>query len=171
MMMMMITFTSIKNFNKRVSQNLYSIRFYKDQPNRHKYKKISMIIRNKGSINDNEADLFGNGTHSTIYYPKKNHWQLIYIQYTSANLRIVIHLEHTPGYPTYAYIILLFNINKKINWCIYKYIYIYILSHIHTFLFFKSISLNFFILSLNHVEKLSKNMWVARKTNLSPINI
>jgi hypothetical protein len=53
-MMMMMMFTYI-NYNERVSQNLYSIRFYIDQPKRHKYNKLSMIIRNKGSINDNES--------------------------------------------------------------------------------------------------------------------
>jgi hypothetical protein len=48
-----------KNYNERVSQNLYSIRFHIDKPKRHKCKKISMIIRNKGSsptrvpLNDN----------------------------------------------------------------------------------------------------------------------
>jgi hypothetical protein len=56
MMMMMMTFTYIKITTRGCHKNLYSIRFHTDQPKRHKYKKISMIIRNKGSINDNEAE-------------------------------------------------------------------------------------------------------------------
>jgi hypothetical protein len=44
------------NDNERVSQNLYSICFHTDQPKRHECKKISMMIRNKGSINDNKAE-------------------------------------------------------------------------------------------------------------------
>jgi hypothetical protein len=51
---MMMMFTSI-NYNERVSQNLYSIRFHTDQPNRYKYRNMSMILRKKGSINCNEA--------------------------------------------------------------------------------------------------------------------
>jgi hypothetical protein len=38
---------SYKNYNERVSQNLYSTRFHTDQPKRQKYKKISMIITYK----------------------------------------------------------------------------------------------------------------------------
>jgi hypothetical protein len=38
------------NYNERVSQNLYTIRFHTDQPKRRKYKKILVIIRNKGSM-------------------------------------------------------------------------------------------------------------------------
>jgi hypothetical protein len=36
-MSMMFTY---KNYNERVSQNLYSIHFHTDQPKRYKYKKI-----------------------------------------------------------------------------------------------------------------------------------
>jgi hypothetical protein len=43
MIMMIFTYTS---YNERVSQNLHSVRFHTDQPKRHKYKKISKIIRN-----------------------------------------------------------------------------------------------------------------------------
>jgi hypothetical protein len=38
----------------RVSQNSYSIRFHTDKAKRHKYKRMSMIIRNEGSISDND---------------------------------------------------------------------------------------------------------------------
>ena len=55
MMMMMMMFTYI-NYNEGVSQNLYSICFHKDRPERHKYKKITMIIRNKGIYDENEAE-------------------------------------------------------------------------------------------------------------------
>jgi hypothetical protein len=34
----MMMFTYMKNYNERVSQNLYSIRFHTDQPKRHKYE-------------------------------------------------------------------------------------------------------------------------------------
>jgi hypothetical protein len=36
--LMMMMFTYIKNYNERLSQNLYSIRFHTDQPRMHKYK-------------------------------------------------------------------------------------------------------------------------------------
>jgi DNA/RNA endonuclease YhcR with UshA esterase domain len=35
-----------------VSQNLYTIRFHTDQPKRHKCEKLSIIISNKGSVNE-----------------------------------------------------------------------------------------------------------------------
>jgi hypothetical protein len=53
-LMMMIIFTYI-NYNEKVSQNLYSIRFHTDQPKRHKYKKISITIRNKGYLPFNRS--------------------------------------------------------------------------------------------------------------------
>jgi hypothetical protein len=43
-----------KAYDKRVLENLFSICFHTDQPKRHKYRKISMIIRNEGSINNNQ---------------------------------------------------------------------------------------------------------------------
>jgi hypothetical protein len=56
--MMMIMFTHIRITTRECQKNLFSIHFHTDQPTRHKYKKISMIIRNKGSINDKEAERY-----------------------------------------------------------------------------------------------------------------
>jgi hypothetical protein len=53
--MMMMMFNCI-NYKERVSKNQHCKRFHTDQPKRHKYKKISMIIRYKGSINNKEAE-------------------------------------------------------------------------------------------------------------------
>jgi hypothetical protein len=36
----MMMFYLFKNYNEKVSQNLYSIRFHTDQPERHEYKGI-----------------------------------------------------------------------------------------------------------------------------------
>jgi hypothetical protein len=59
-LMIMMMFSYIK-LQREGSQNLHSLRFHINQPKMHKYNNISMIIRNKGSINDNEAETIPDG--------------------------------------------------------------------------------------------------------------
>jgi hypothetical protein len=102
-----------KNYNEKVSQNLYSIRFHTEQPKRHKYKNIS--IRNKGSMNDNEAETKRLQNRRTNLLPPS-----------------YVPVAGTTGAPTlHGYTFLYLNMYVYINTNTYIYVYTCVCTYIY----------------------------------------